>query len=62
MVFTLSTCKKHKKQIDKAYDFIKDVVADGASVLFVGQKQAQDAVEQEAKKCEQFYVSHRWLG
>lgn len=55
--------QKTQKQIDKAYDFIKDVVADGGSVLFVGtKKQAQDAVEQEAKKCEQFYVSHRWLG
>lgn len=55
--------QKTTKQIDKAYEFVKDIVADGGSVLFVGtKKQAQEAIEQEAKRCGQFYVSQRWLG
>lgn len=55
--------QKTTKQIDKAYEFVKDIVADGGTVLFVGtKKQAQEAIEQEAKRCGQFYVSQRWLG
>ncbi len=51
------------KKIDEAYEFVKQVVLDGGSVLFVGtKKQAQEAIEQEAKRCGQFYVSQRWLG
>ncbi len=51
------------KKIDDAYDFVKQVVLDGGSVLFVGtKKQAQEAIEKEAKRCGQFYVSQRWLG
>ncbi len=51
------------KQIDEAYAFVKEVVADGGTALFVGtKKQAQEAIEQEAKRCGQFYVSQRWLG
>ena len=47
----------------QAYDFVRDIVADGGRVLFVGtKKQAQEAVETEAKRSGQFYVSHRWLG
>lgn len=50
-------------QIEKAYEMIRDIVAEGGNVLFVGtKKQAQDSVEQEAKRCGQFYVSNRWLG
>ena len=55
--------KKTVKQIEQAYDFVRDIVADGGRVLFVGtKKQAQEAVETEAKRSGQFYVSHRWLG
>lgn len=55
--------QKTQKQIDVAYDFMRSVIANGGTALFVGtKKQAQDAIEQEAKKCGQFYVSHRWLG
>ncbi len=51
------------KRIDDAYEFVKQVVLDGGSVLFVGtKKQAQEAIEQEAKRCGQFFVSQRWLG
>ena len=50
-------------QIEEAYATIRDIVADGGNVLFVGtKKQAQDSIEQEAKRCGQFYVSNRWLG
>ena len=49
--------------IDVAYAFVKDVVASGKSVLFVGtKKQAKDAVIEEAKRCGQFYMGNRWLG
>ena len=55
--------QKTQKQLEIAYDAMREVVANGGSVLFVGtKKQAQDAVEQEALKTGQFYVSHRWLG
>lgn len=55
--------QKTVKQIEQAYDFVREVVADGGRVLFVGtKKQAQEAVETEAKRSGQFYVSHRWLG
>ncbi len=43
--------------------FIRDVAARGQSVLFVGTKrQAQQVVEEEAKRCEMYYVNQRWLG
>ena len=49
--------------IDKAYMFVRDVVASGKNVLFVGtKKQAQDAIKEEAERCGMFYVSNRWLG
>jgi small subunit ribosomal protein S2 len=49
--------------IDEAYSFVRDVVAAGKNVLFVGtKKQAQDAVKEEAERCGMFYVNTRWLG
>lgn len=55
--------QKTVKQIEQAYAFVREIVADGGRVLFVGtKKQAQEAVETEAKRSGQFYVSHRWLG
>src|SRR5690554_1380736 len=46
-----------------AYDFIKDVVESGETVLFVGtKKQAQEAVREEAERAGQYYVNNRWLG
>ena len=54
---------KTSNQIDKAYEVIKDIASEGGSILFVGtKKQAQDSIEQEAKRCGQYYVSNRWLG
>ena len=55
--------QKTVKLIDEAYDFVKDAASNDGVVLFVGtKKQAQDAVEEEAKRCGQYYVNHRWLG
>lgn len=49
--------------INKAYDYVKEAVANGATVLFVGtKKQAQVAIVEEAKRCGMPYVSNRWLG
>ena len=51
------------EQIDKTYSFVRDVVASGKSVLFVGtKKQAQEAVKEEAERCGMFYINTRWLG
>ena len=51
------------KKIDEAYYFIRDLAMEGGTVLFVGtKKQAQESIEQEAKRCEMFYVNQRWLG
>ena len=55
--------QKTATQIEDAYTTIRDIVADGGEVLFVGtKKQAQDAIEQEAKRSGQYYVANRWLG
>ena len=49
--------------IKEAYDIVRQTVLDGKSILFIGtKKQAQQAIEQEAKRCGMFYVNHRWLG
>lgn len=49
--------------LDEAYDFIRDRVAEGGMVLFVGTKrQAQDTIREEAERCEMPYVNERWLG
>ena len=49
--------------VDEAYAFVKSVVETGKSVLFVGtKKQAKDAVIEEAKRCDMFYMGNRWLG
>ena len=51
------------KKIDEAYYFVRDLAMNGQSLLFVGtKKQAQESIEQEAKRCEMFYVNQRWLG
>ncbi|USS89552.1 MULTISPECIES: 30S ribosomal protein S2 [Fructilactobacillus] len=55
--------QKTVKLLGVAYNFMKDSAADDAVVLFVGtKKQAQDSVEEEAKRSGAFYVNHRWLG
>ena len=52
-----------KQLVDDAYNAIKDIVADGGTILFVGtKKQAQDTVKTEAERCGMYYVNQRWLG
>ena len=49
--------------LEKACDFIRQVVAEGGNILFVGtKKQAQEALEEEAKRCGMYYVNQRWIG
>src|SRR5699024_10235402 len=49
--------------IDRAYAFIKETVARGGQVLFVGtKKQAQEAISEQATRVGMPYVNHRWLG
>jgi small subunit ribosomal protein S2 len=55
--------QKTVRLFKKAYSFVQETVATGGSILFVGtKKQAQDAIYEEAGRCGQFYVNHRWLG
>ncbi|MCL2755844.1 MAG: 30S ribosomal protein S2 [Firmicutes bacterium] len=55
--------EKSSKLIDAAYEFIRNNVAGGKKVLFVGtKKQAEEAVKTEAERCGMFYVNSRWLG
>ena len=51
------------ESIEKACDFVKDIVGKNGEILFVGtKKQAQDIVQQEADRCSMFYIVERWLG
>jgi len=55
--------QKTAKKIEEAYYFVRDIAANGGSVLFVGtKKQAQDAIREEAERTGNFYVNARWLG
>jgi len=49
--------------LDRAYDFVRQVAAEGGNILFVGtKKQAQEIVEEETKRCGMYYVNQRWIG
>ncbi len=49
--------------IDDAYEFVKETVAHGGTILFVGtKKQAQEPIQEEAERVGMPYVTHRWLG
>ena len=55
--------QKTVKKAEEAYNFVRSVAEAGDNILFVGtKKQAQESIEQEAKRCEMFYVNQRWLG
>ncbi len=55
--------QKTVQKAKEAYDALKRMTADGKKVLFVGtKKQARGAVEREAKRCNMYYISNRWLG
>ena len=51
------------RQVYKAYGLVRETVANGGNVLFVGtKKQAQEPVQQQAERCGMYYVNNRWLG
>ncbi len=55
--------QKTVKLMDTAYNFVRDMVADGGSIIFVGtKKQAQESIRSEAERSGAHYVNHRWLG
>ncbi len=55
--------QKTAKKVEEAYYFIRDLAAEGKSVLFVGtKKQAQDSIKEEAERVGMYYVNARWLG
>jgi len=55
--------QKTVRKLEEAYTFIKSVIRNGESILFVGtKKQAQEAVLDEALRCNMYFVNQRWLG
>ena len=55
--------QKTAKAIEEAYNLIRDTVAEGGTILFVGTKrQAQETIQEEALRCGMPYVTARWLG
>ncbi len=55
--------QKTVRKVEEAYNFVRDLSAEGKTILFVGtKKQAQEAVRDEAERCGMFYVNQRWLG
>ena len=55
--------QKTVKKLEEAYNFVRDVAANGQSILFVGtKKQAAEAVKEEASRVGMYYVNARWLG
>jgi small subunit ribosomal protein S2 len=55
--------QKTARKVEEAYNFVKEVSANGETILFVGtKKQAQEAVKEEAERCGMYFVQERWLG
>ena len=55
--------QKTVKKVEEAYYFVRDIAAEGKSILFVGtKKQAQDSIREEAERVGMYYVNARWLG
>jgi small subunit ribosomal protein S2 len=55
--------QKTVKKVEEAYDFVRDVAANGGEILFVGtKKQAQETIKEEATRVGMHYVDARWLG
>ncbi len=55
--------QKTLKSLKSAYDFVRDSVMEGKTIIFVGtKKQAQAVIKEEADRCGAFYVNQRWLG
>jgi len=55
--------QKTVRKLEETYNFVRELVADGGALLFVGtKKQAQETIQVEAERCGMFYVNQRWLG
>nr|WP_276540535.1 30S ribosomal protein S2 [Salipaludibacillus agaradhaerens] len=55
--------QKTVKKVDEAFNFVRDLAAQGGTMLFVGtKKQAQDSVKEEAERCGMYFINQRWLG
>ncbi|MFS0787003.1 30S ribosomal protein S2 [Shouchella sp. 1P09AA] len=55
--------QKTVKKVESAYNFVRDLAADGGKILFVGtKKQAQDSVRDEAIRSNMYFINQRWLG
>jgi small subunit ribosomal protein S2 len=55
--------QKTSRYLDAAYYFVRDMVAQGKNICFVGtKKQAQETIREEAERCNMFFVNQRWLG
>ena len=55
--------EKTAVMLDDACIYVRDLVAEGETILFVGtKKQAQESVQEEATRCGMYYVNQRWLG
>jgi small subunit ribosomal protein S2 len=55
--------QKTVQKVEEAYNFVRETVANGGTVMFVGtKKQAQEAVKEEAERCGMYFVNQRWLG
>ncbi|NLY51140.1 MAG: 30S ribosomal protein S2 [Firmicutes bacterium] len=55
--------QKTVRKVEEAYNFVRDLAAQGGSILFVGtKKQAQESIREEAERCGMYYVNVRWLG
>ena len=55
--------QKSVGKVDEAYAAVKNIVAEGGKILFVGtKKQAQDSIKSESERCGMYYVNERWLG
>jgi len=55
--------QKTVRKVEEAFQFLRQIASEGGTVLFVGtKKQAQESVQEEALRCNQYYVNQRWLG
>ena len=55
--------QKTVRKLEEAYNFVRDLAANGETLLFVGtKKQAQDSIREEAERVGMYYVNARWLG
>lgn len=55
--------QKTVKKVEEAYNFVRQLAADGGTMLFVGtKKQAQDSIKEEAERSDMYFINSRWLG